>query len=578
MDSNRRVCNWISYTVFLFGYMTGTVLPGKNPTTSFNLECTYDFDQLMQCQLELQNCTEYSMTLPAGYASEENCTVQQCGIGKCCCSFKLMRVLGEILTAKVWKDGNIMESKAINVTESIKPKTPEIKSVTESEGNFEVRWTSNITGFLNDYMTAELTYYKKGETEKTSEHFKPVTTTDGLNYYVIKGQDLDPSSAYVVSVKSFLSLSDKFSDSSEEWEFETGPSHHNLMLVIIITLSIAAVILSVAKYGCYAKLRKIYYDAVPKATNPSFLNINPSEQKVRQVLKLEDFITTPICVETLIPDDSELGSKMSLTDTSCGSLQQSSGISTGSSDLSYTNTESPVAVNGEPSIAKAAKNELCKIFPNICPILPVSTSLPAQSNNTQGSELLSETGPGVSAFENKTYSFLIPGCLHQTMTDKLKTQGTAEMLCDSNYHPSNSGMERCPDHQVPACQVPAQLSGISPSAVSPLLSTAMSYQEVPICVPIGSHSVLAVDDDYQEIPSLVREPDVSLLEHRNTEHKEHLDKLEEESLRKSPESILSPVVPVQDGQRVSELQVPTFCFTSTNCSVPIITESGYQSV
>lgn len=269
---------------------------------------------------------------------------------------------------------------------------------------------------------------------------------------------------------------------------------------------------------------------------------------------------------------------MSLTDTSCGSLQQSSGISTGSSDLSYTNTESPVAVNGEPSIAKAAKNELCKIFPNICPILPVSTSLPAQSNNTQGSELFSETGPGVSAFENKTYSFLIPGCLHQTMTDKLNTQGTAEMLCDSNYHPSNSGMERCPDHQVPACQVPVQLSGISPSAVSPLLSTAMSYQEVPICVPIGSHSVLAVDDDYQEIPSLVREPDVSLLEHRNTEHKEHLDKLEEESLRKSPESILSPVVPVQDGQRVSELQVPTFCFTSTNCSVPIITESGYQSV
>lgn len=31
------------------------------------------------------------------------------------------------------------------------------------------------------------------------------------------------------------------------------------------------------------RLRKIYYDAVPKTTNPSFLNINPSEQKVRQV-------------------------------------------------------------------------------------------------------------------------------------------------------------------------------------------------------------------------------------------------------------------------------------------------------
>ncbi|XP_063327681.1 uncharacterized protein LOC134626070 [Pelmatolapia mariae] len=569
MDSNRQVCNWISYTVLLFGYITATVLPGKNPTIGFNIECTYDFVQVMQCELELQNCTEYSMTLQ----DDENCTVQQCGIGKCCYSFTVMRVLGETLTAKVWKDGNIMESKAINVTESIKPRTPTIKSVNESKGNFEVMWTSEMEGFLNNEMTAELTYYKKGETEKTSGRFKPATV-DGLNYYVIKGQDLDPSSAYVVSVKSFLSLSGKFSDSSEEWEFKTGPSRHNLMLVIIITLSIAAVILSVAKYGCYAKLRKIYYDAVPKTTNPSFLNINPSEQKV---LKLEHFIIAPISVETLIPDDSELGSKMALTDTSCGSLQQSSGVSTGSSDLSYTNTESPVAVNGESSIAKAAKNELCKIFPNICPVLPVSTSLPTQSNDTQGSELFSETSSGVSAFENKTYPFLIPGCLHLTMTDNLNTQGTAEMLCDSSYHPSNSGMERCPDHQTPACQVPAQLSGISPSVVSPLLSTDMSYQEVPICVPIGSHSFLAVDDDYQEIPSLVRQPDVSLLEHRNTEHKEHLDKLEEESLRKSPESIIGPVVPVQDGQRVSELQVPT-CFISTNCSAPIITESGYQSL
>lgn len=112
-----------------------------------------------------------------------------------------MRVLGEALTAKVWKDGNIMESKAINVMESstlasfklfpitlhlperlsggeqiftlmlfcfctVKPKTPTIKSVNKSEGNFEVKWTSNMEGFLNNEMTAVVTYYKKGETEK----------------------------------------------------------------------------------------------------------------------------------------------------------------------------------------------------------------------------------------------------------------------------------------------------------------------------------------------------------------------------------------------------------------------------
>ncbi|XP_031586736.2 uncharacterized protein LOC116313256 [Oreochromis aureus] len=645
MDSNRRVCDRICVIVLLLGHIaTAAVLSGNNQTTNSSLDCTNDFDELMLCQLELQNCTEYSLTLQS-VDGQKNCTLQQCGTGQCCCSFQLMLVLGETHTASIWKDGNVIESKVFGVTESIKPKTPTITSVTESEGNFEVKWTSNITGFLNDYMTAELTYYKKGETEKTSERFKPVTIAGGLNYY--EGQDLDPNSTYVVSVKSFLSLSGKFSDSSKEWEFQTGTftarSPPYPLVVIIVCLSIAAVILSAVMYGSYVRYKRNWWDVVTKPPNPSFLNIYPSKD---QVLKPETSITSSICVEPLIPDDSKLGSKMSLTDTSSGSLQQSSGISTGSSDLSYANAEPPETINEEPLITKAVHDVLSKLFLNISPISPVTTSPLTQLMNMQKSDLCSapynpcsvqanDTSSGSSVFENKTYSLLIPVSEHQAMTGNLEAQEKAEMLCVPDYHPSKSDMEMCPHQLLPSCQVPAQQD-----SGSFLRQTDMSYQsykadsgtfsyeedtslssvssgtnasdscefssraeaefessdevisgkpklgeEVTICdenpcygcVPKGSNSFLAMDDDYQALPSLEKQPDILLVEQGNGEYEKLLCK--EGLFKKTPQSILSEVFPgfihnVQDGQ----LQIPFSALMSVDHSVPIITDAGYQAV
>ncbi|XP_030580066.1 uncharacterized protein LOC115776475 isoform X2 [Archocentrus centrarchus] len=582
MDLNRRVCDRLSFMVLLLGHTAAaTVLPGINQKNGFNFDCTNDFDKLMLCQLELQNCTEYSMTL-SNKDSEKNCTLQQCGTGKCCCDFQMTFTIGTTYTAKVLKDGKTMESKVIKVTESLKPKTPTIKLVKESNGNIGVSWNSTMMGFINNQLTAEVTYYKKGETTKISKSIIPAIV-DGLNYYEINGQELDPNSTYIVSVRSFIKLSGRFSDSSTEWEFKTpfatASSRNFQLLVIVISLSIVAVIFSVAIYGLHVKLKTMLWDEVPKPPN-KILNTDPSEQRV---LKLEPPITYSVCIEPLIPDDSKLGSKTSLTDTSSGTLQQSSGVSTGSSALSYTNTGCPAAVNGDPPIAKAAHDALSKIFPNICPISPPTAT---QSNNTQESGLFSapchpcgiqtkDPNFGSSVFENKTYSFLIPGFPHQTLTNNLEVQVKAEMPCDSEYQPTKSNMVNCPFQQEPACQVPAQQGAILPQVVSPMVSTDISYQEVPISVPKGSHSFLAVDDDYQAFPSQVRQPDVFLLEQRNREHKEHLDKWEEKSFTKSPQSTLSPVVPVQDGQHVSELQIPFFSLVSSN---PIITDDGYQSV
>lgn len=209
-----------------------------------------------------------------------------------------------------------------------------------------------------------------------------------------------------------------------------------------------------------------------------------------------------------------------------------------------------------------------------------------------------------------------------------------EMICDSEYHPSKSDMERCPDQQVPACHVPAQQD-----SVSPLMQADMSYQpcnadsgrfscaedsslssissgtntsdssdlpsraevefessdeivsgktkpseEVTICdecpcygfVPRGSPSFLTVDDDYQAVPCL-------LLEQSSCERKELLDKYNQDTFQKSPQNILSQIFPdfinnVQDGQRLSELQIPFSSLMLADRSLPVITVSGYQSV
>ncbi|CAG5853585.1 unnamed protein product [Menidia menidia] len=70
----------------------------------------------------------------------------------------------------------------------------------------------------------EVAHYKKGDTEIV---WKPVpaTTVDNLKYYEISGQQLEPSTTYMVRVRRFSSLSSKYSDSSEEFEFTTHLSY-----------------------------------------------------------------------------------------------------------------------------------------------------------------------------------------------------------------------------------------------------------------------------------------------------------------------------------------------------------------
>ncbi|XP_070759294.1 uncharacterized protein [Enoplosus armatus] len=628
----------MSVALILLGNIAiAAALPGDNNETGQNLDCTNDYETSMVCRFQAQNCTEYNLTLQSnnGYGVK-SCHFKQCDTGQCCCSVEIVLVRGETHTATVWKGGESMKSKIINVIDSIKPKTPTIISVNESNGNFQVKWTKNMVGHLSDTLTACVAYHKKGDTEKISECFK-ATTIDGLNYYEILGQRLEPSTTYVVSVKSYTDWSDRYSDSSEEWEFTTPLSSNSLLLTIIIILSIAAVIISSAIFGCYVKF-KTQWDTVAKCQNPKLLIIQPSEQ---ELLKPVPPIISSMCVVPFAPDDSKPWSKQSLRDTSSGSLQQSSGISTGSSCLSYANTE-------PADIIASVQDALDKAFANISPISPLTPNSLKGLNKDSGlfcapynpcSVRADGMNSGSSGFDNKTYSILIPSCSHEIMTDSSEVQMHAEMPCDSVCHPSEGDILICPDNPLPAC-----LFVNLPPVVSTLMPTDMSYQQCnadsgrfssaedsslssissgpnttascdPVsrvegfdqvlsgatklngkteeaticdenpcyrCVPAGSHSFPPVVDDYQAFQNLVEQPDILFSEKRSVEKEEHLSKHPEELFTKMPRS-LSPVFPgsinnVQDGQCLSELQRPFLSLISADQSMPVISDSGYQSV
>uniref|UniRef100_A0A3P8RY45 Fibronectin type-III domain-containing protein n=1 Tax=Amphiprion percula TaxID=161767 RepID=A0A3P8RY45_AMPPE len=617
----------LSFLLLLLGHTVAAIaLPGVNNETALNLECTNDFIDRMFCQLERPNCSEYNLTLQSNSMDddEKHCTFQQCDSGQCCCSVELMLIYGETHTATVWKGGRILKLKNISVVKSIKPKAPEIVSVDESNGNFEIMWKRHYEGVFRESLTAEVTYYEKGSTKKVRM----------WKSFVLQIGYLKPSTTYMVSVRTFTNWSDVFSDRSREWEFKT-PSSNSPLLVIIISLSVAAVILTAAIYGCYVRMKAKWWDTV--ADHPkSNLLIFPSNKQ--EVLKPVPPIISSIYVDPLLSDDSELWPKMPLTDTSSGSFQQSSGISTGSSCLSYANTE-------HVDIIACVKEALCRDIPGISIISPSTTS-PLADLNKDSSLISSPSSPcgfradgmssGSSGFDNKTYSIVMP---RQITADSSAVQMQAEIPCDSGYHPSESNTVNCPDQQVPGCLLPWQQDVILPLVASSLVPTDMSYQQCnadsgtfsnaedsslcsissginttascdvlssagarnqgsdkairavtngknedasicdknlcSTCVPAESHSFLAVDDDYQAFSNLVGQPDALISEQRSIE--------QEEPLTNIPQSFSSTIVPGfmsngQSGQHLSELQTPFLSLMSAGQSLPAMTDSGYQCV
>ncbi|KAM9764772.1 uncharacterized protein ACNS7B_020618 isoform 2-T2 [Menidia menidia] len=283
----------IPFLVTLFA--TAQAHLGIENETDSDLECTNDLESVF-CQFLAAKCSEYNLVVVDEEKAETGCGFQRCaGPQKCCCSADTMLILGENISASVWKGGGRQLSKTtvFSVIESFKPRTPTIVSVSNSFDNFEIQWATNMDDRPD--VIDEVAHYKKGDTEIV---WKPVpaTTVDNLKYYEISGQQLEPSTTYMVRVRRFSSLSSKYSDSSEEFEFTTPASVSSTILVLIIVLSCAAAITSSAIYGCYAKLKKDW-DAT--FLNPAVLKVKHMKEKM---LEPEDLIPSIISPKT--PEES----------------------------------------------------------------------------------------------------------------------------------------------------------------------------------------------------------------------------------------------------------------------------------
>lgn len=161
----------------------------------------------------------------------------------------------------------------------------------ESNGNFQILWKTNHEGYFSEHLTAEVTYHIKGGTVKvgaiihtlfnteiictgdvdlvigmwlyqfaiklkyiilvsSSQVTKPVkpTTFKGQNYYEIPGEDLESSTTYAVSVRSYTNRSGKFSDSSEEWEFTTRKCHLLSLYLLLFMLKCTVYFLGMIRF------------------------------------------------------------------------------------------------------------------------------------------------------------------------------------------------------------------------------------------------------------------------------------------------------------------------------------------
>ncbi|XP_077480038.1 uncharacterized protein LOC144091512 [Stigmatopora argus] len=382
-----------------------------------NLDCTNDYDK-MSCHFDAPNCTNYNVTLlsPNGLG-ESYCLPLQCKSGQCCCSIHVILVLENIHTAIVRRRGEYVESKNISVTLSLKPRTPSMVSVNETNGNIKILWkTKEYMDFIQIDLQTRLKYRKKGDSEWVTDVFNASSLEqqcDSCFSTEILGKHLESSTTYLFAVQSFLSWSNPPSEWSEEYEFTTSVSREILLRVLFITLCLLAITITSVTYISYVKCRAKYWDSFGNYKNSQILKMHPSKE---EVLKPIPPIISSIYVETLIPDDTKLWSKDTVMD-STESLLQRSGTSTGPSSLNYAHTEAVDIIAG-------VQGALSKAFMNIVPVSATTNQLVKGSSRPTGDLSTCEQNSGL---ENTiTYAFIRPSAT-------LKSNTQPEMQCDSGY-------------------------------------------------------------------------------------------------------------------------------------------------
>ncbi|XP_035992410.1 uncharacterized protein LOC105929984 [Fundulus heteroclitus] len=574
------------------------------------LNCTNDYDNI-SCQLSAKRCLEYAVDIRNDQRyGEYNCSLKRCNSELCCCSVKITFVPGENYTVETFNGSQKVDTKTFNLWESLKPKTPTIVSVKEYEGIFTVNWRTNMGADFFDPLTAEVTVSKKGEQGKVYGNIRPATV-EGLQSFDINGQDLEPGTGYVVSVRSYTDRSQMFSDRSQECEFKTSPSKFLWILRVIIAIGIG-IILLVSVYCCVVRVKRKWWDSYSEPKKLFVFTRTP------EILCPSQIATSLAQVKELLPsDDNQTLKMLDEQRADASGSQNSSGIDTGSSDHGDGQTEPPdhkAIIN--TALCEALKDCIPKhlLLPD-----PQHKLLPVHQYQNCPSFKMSSASSGIV---NPSYFMSGPSSQNTTMEQKsaIKLQDDLSLSCKSDT-------VNCLDEQVPACLLSAQeivskatrvdmsyqpckvnIKGSSYAETASLSSTSsdnitsascgleskfgagFDRSEEPSadsvkamltlssCAPSGSDRRAVIIDDYNPCPSKVVEPDVPISEKQSRDHHQRLNVNQDEGVNKIPQHCRIPGFNNWTGQCPSVMQIPSFPTMATEMSFPVVIDNDYKCV
>uniref|UniRef100_A0A4W5NAL1 Fibronectin type-III domain-containing protein n=1 Tax=Hucho hucho TaxID=62062 RepID=A0A4W5NAL1_9TELE len=422
-----------------------------------NLQCFNDYDESMVCHFPTDNskCAEYNMKLTfwrTENISKNDCTFKEKersnDVSKCGCSIDLMRfILGEEFNATLWNSGKLLNSKVFSIKRSIKPKTPTVQEVKPTEnGDFLVKWKTNYPddNLLPKVLITELSYRKKGETDKVSKN-------ESTTSHELLGRDLEPNTIYALKVRTYTDWSGHFSDWSEELEFTNPASSRKVLQIVIVFSCIAVIIITSALFWCCVRLKTKLWDNIPKCSNPDLLYMVPGVPKVFSPPKI---LLSYIYVDSLKMDtEGKTWTNPSTVDGSSGRGHGSELDSSSSLGNAHTCSMSP-----EPSNVQIISNlqeALSKVFPSLVPLdgnpqslllAPPMTDDGTQMNCPESNRdigvcssdynplnFMSESGG--SCFNNIAYSRSVPlNSLQELTTSKTSSFPMRPLLFCNSYH------------------------------------------------------------------------------------------------------------------------------------------------
>uniref|UniRef100_A0A3P9P8F6 Uncharacterized LOC103462758 n=1 Tax=Poecilia reticulata TaxID=8081 RepID=A0A3P9P8F6_POERE len=539
-----------------------------------------DYDKVF-CRLGVKQCSQYTLNVDDTY-NKYNCPLEKCDSEQCCCSTVFDPVSSEF-SVKVFEGVN---ERVINSTTfyvlKIKPKTPTNVSVNETEGIYTVYWKTDMNEVL-DKPTAEVNIYKNGALWKVRPHFQVVFITN----YQINGQDLEPDTVYMISVRSFTRYSNKFSDTSKEYKIKTPSAPTPILLWIIISLSVFLIILIVSIYICF----------------PPFKGRRPNVRTTNLLI----FLSVWDYINGL--NNSFSMFRLPIKQREDGSINGNS--SGGSSDLCYGQTE-PLEPKGEfaDNIDKALLECLSKHF-----ILSGPPHPPGPQDKMV--PLFTSKSPSSvsSGIINRSYFMSLPKSL-----DLTKEDSSTVKLLDNSSNSYKSDTVDCPDQQIPAglflaqkdissdvrvdmsyqkCKADAKQTPLSEngilSSTSSGATTATSsgfdssfkrFDEANpdffkmlflSSLPSGTLHCPVVVDDYKPFPNKVEQPGVLPSGNQSIDH-QGLNVIQGGRVLQMPQPCFIPDLKTWNGPCPSVLQIPHLPLLSSDKSAPVILVDGYKCV